>query len=39
MTSGARAWGMRTAESKGRLKQVQCRVASGRDDAVGRSFC
>lgn len=30
--SGAGAWDMRTAESKGRLKEVQCRVAS--DDVI-----
>lgn len=30
--SGAGAWEVRTAESKGRLKEVQCRVAS--DDVI-----
>lgn len=37
--SGDGAWEMRTAESKGQLKEVQCRVASGRDDVIVETCC
>lgn len=37
--SGAGAWDMRTAESKGRLKEVQCRMALERDDVIVKTCC
>lgn len=37
--SGDGAWEMRMAECKGQLKEVQCRVASGRDGVIVETCC
>lgn len=37
--NGDGAWEMRMAECKGQLKEVQCRVASGRDGVIVETCC